>query len=134
MLEYSKKSAYAHIEPTCSCIVPLLENYDLLSMLMEESDRQRTHRQCFSRSSSEKGKDEPDEALAASPAPKVKGKGKHAGFTCYNCDEKDHFCKKPRCPRPNKAANGKPTNAKLGSSAIVNAVESNVTCNEHDDA
>jgi hypothetical protein len=71
---------------------------DLLSMLMEESNHQRTHRQRFTRPSG-RATEERDEALVVGHASKPKGK--HADLTCYNCNEKghiSHFCRKPRRP------------------------------------
>src|SRR5260221_782319 len=73
---------------------------DLLSMLMEESDRQHAQRsRC---KASGKGKDEENESLLAGQlvkGRKGKGKNRHAGLTGYNCDEEGHisrFCKKPK--------------------------------------
>jgi len=73
---------------------------DLLSMLMEESDRQRAQRSRGKASG--KGKDEENEALVVGQSAKgrkEKGKNRHADLTCYNCDEVGHisrFCKKPK--------------------------------------
>ena len=73
---------------------------DLLSMLMEESDRPQAQRSRGAQSG--KGKDNENEALAAgqsSKQKKGKGKSKHADLTCYNCNEIGHisrFCKNPK--------------------------------------
>ena len=72
---------------------------DLLSMLLEESDRQRA--QFSRRQGTGKGKDEIDEALVASQAQSLKGKGKK-DLTCWNCNKKSHIshhCKAPRKPK-----------------------------------
>jgi hypothetical protein len=105
---------------------------DLLSMLMEESDRQRTHRQRFARPLG-RATEERNEALVVGHVSKPKNK--HADLTCYNCNEKGHisrFCQKPRCPRPNGPVgpgNGQPsrkTAAAVSGPATANAVESNI--------
>jgi hypothetical protein len=75
---------------------------DLLSMLLEESDRQRA--QFLRRRGNGKGKDEVDEALLAGQSSKPsKGKGKkNPDIVCWNCDEKGHIschCKKPKKPK-----------------------------------
>ena len=94
---------------------------DLLSMLLEESDRQRAQFQ--RRRTSGKGKDDGNEALSAdqsSRSKKGKGKGKHADLTCYNCDEKGHisrFCKKPKKPRKDNDSGKESGNRKSGSSS-----------------
>jgi len=73
----------------------------LLSMLLEESDRQRAQFQ--RRRVPGKGKEDSNEALSADQSSRLKkGKGhthKHADITCWNCDDKGHIsrnCKKPR--------------------------------------
>ena len=68
---------------------------DLLSMLVEESDRQRAQRQC--QRGSGKGKDEEseEEALTAGSG---KPKRNRANVTCWTCDKVGHYsceCEKP---------------------------------------
>ena len=78
---------------------------DLLSMLLEESDRQRAQFQ--RRRVSGKGKEDGNEALSVDQSSKSnKGKGnghghkhRHDDIMCWNCDEKGHIsrhCKKPK--------------------------------------
>ena len=83
----------------------------LISLLMEEADRQKAQR--VRRQVSGKGKDEErDEVLAVTPS-SSKGKGGKGGgkgggkknITCWNCGEKGHF--KNKCPKPAKSKNGK---------------------------
>jgi hypothetical protein len=105
---------------------------DLLSMLLEESDRQRAQYQ--RRRGPGKGKDEEGEALAVGHAPKSRekerGKGKkHADFTCWNCEEQGHisrFCKKPKKPRKKDESNTAKGEGKAGISGVANAVEPNI--------
>jgi len=106
--------------------------YDLLSMLLEESDRQWA--QFLRRRVPTKGKDDMNEALSTeqySRPKREKGKGhahKHADLTCYNCDEKGHisrFCKKPKKPRSKddsgkQGGDGKASGSGSGS---ANAIE-----------
>jgi hypothetical protein len=78
---------------------------DLLSMLLEESDRQWAQ---FQRQRvSGKGKEDSNEALSAeqsSRSKREKGQGhghghRHSNVTCWNCEEKGHIschCKKPK--------------------------------------
>jgi len=97
---------------------------DLLSMLSEESDRQRA--QYLRRRGTGKGRDEVDEALAAGQTSKSsKGKGKRTDLTCWNCDEKGHIsrhCKKPKKPKKGDS-DKKQGDGKASSSGTANAVE-----------
>ena len=77
---------------------------DLLSMLLEESDRQRAQFQ--HRRVPGKGKEDSNEALSADQSSRSKkGKGhahKYVDITCWNCDDKGHIsrnCKKPKKPK-----------------------------------
>ena len=71
---------------------------DLLSMLMEESDRQRAQR--VRRQGSGRAKDDDNEALAAEASKSNgKGKSKNPNIECWNCGKKGHisrFCRKPK--------------------------------------
>ena len=78
---------------------------DLISMLIEEADRQKA--QYAQRKGSGKGKEEESEALAAGESSKgKKGKGKKKEVECWNCGEKGHY--RNKCPKPQKEK-GKPT-------------------------
>jgi len=71
---------------------------DLLSMLLEESDRQRAQYQ--RRRGSGKGKDEVDEALEVGQD--SRGRKRYSELTCWNCDKAGHisrYCKEPKKPR-----------------------------------
>jgi len=101
---------------------------DLLSMLLEESDRQRAQFQ--RRRVSTKGKEDNNKALStehSSKPKREKGKGhahKHADLTCYNCEEKGHisrFCKKPKKPRSKVDPGKQGGNEKAGGSGSGNA-------------
>jgi hypothetical protein len=105
---------------------------DLLSMLMEESDRQRAQR---SRGKgSRRVKDEENKALVVgqtgqlAKGRKEKGKNKHADLTCYNCNEMGNiscFCKKLKKSKP-KDNFGKEKQGKVtrGGSGTANTAES----------
>ena len=101
---------------------------DLLSMLVEESDRQRAQR--LRGKGSGKGKEEENEALAAGQTSKSKGKGKnkHADLTCYNCNKVghiSHFCKKPKKPKSkDDSGKDKKDDRKGSGSGTANVVES----------
>ena len=69
---------------------------DLISILLEEADRQKA--QYAQRKGSGKGKEE-DEALAVGESSKGKGKGKGKGkkdVECWGCGKKGHF--RNKCP------------------------------------
>lgn len=71
---------------------------DLLSMLLEESDRQQAQYQ--RRRGSGKGKDEVDEALEVGQD--SRGRKRYSELICWNCDEVGHIsrhCKKPKKPK-----------------------------------
>jgi hypothetical protein len=71
---------------------------DLISMLLEEADRQKA--QYTQRKGSGKGKEDDSEALAVGETlRKKKWKGKR-NPECWNCGEKGHF--KNKCPHPLK--------------------------------
>ena len=102
----------------------------LISLLMEEADRQKAQR--ARRQGSGKGKeDEKDEALAVTAgSSKVKGgkNGKGGGgskkhVTCWNCGEKGHF--KNKCPKPPKSKDRKEDSPdKKATTSTANAAES----------
>ena len=102
---------------------PMTSN-DLISMLLEESERQRAQRSRYYKVVG-KGKDGADEALAVGQTSKpAKEKGKrYADVTCWNCDEKGHIsrhCKKPRKPKkeaPSKSSDGKASGS--GTASVV---------------
>jgi len=94
----------------------------LISLISEESDRQRS--QCTRRgngSGKSKG-DEKDEALYVTQGQSSKWKGGPRKFThgvCWNCREKGHF--KNKCPKPIKkddsSKNGGAANATIASNS-----------------
>ena len=88
---------------------------ELISMIAEESDRQRTLRAARPRPpKKEGGNDVKDEALAASSSGgKRKAKPKGA---CWNCGEVGHL--KSKCPKPKKE------NSQASSSGTANVAES----------
>ena len=105
---------------------------DLLSMLLEESDRQRAQFQ--RRRVSGKGKEDGNEALSVDQSSKKKGKGqghRHAEVTCWNCDEKGHIsrnCKKPKKSKSKddswkQGGNGKASGSGSGSANVAEKVE-----------
>jgi len=96
----------------------------LISLLMEEADRQKVQR--AHRQGTGKGKDEEkDEALAVTPGSSKgkNGKGGRGGkknVTCWNCGEKGHF--KNKCPKPAKSKDSKENSP--AKSGAANAAES----------
>jgi hypothetical protein len=115
---------------------------DLLSMLLEESDRQRAQFQ--RRRVSGKGKEDNNEALSAEGSSKLKkGKGhghghKHADVMCWNCEEKGHIsrnCKKPKKSKMKDDSGKQGGNGKAGGSGSGNAnVAEKVTGDEEEGA
>jgi hypothetical protein len=102
---------------------------DLMSMLMEESDRQRAQRSRGKGSG--KGKEEENEALAvreSAKGKKGKGKSKHADLKCYNCEKMGHisrFCKEPKKPRTkDDSGKEKHGDGNRSGSGTANTVES----------
>ena len=89
---------------------------DLISMLIEEADRQKA--QYVSRKGSGKGREEDNEALAVGESLKGKGKGQKGkgkgrkgkgkkDVECWNCGEMGHFsnkCTKPKVDKKSKAS------------------------------
>jgi len=99
---------------------------DLLSMLLEESDRQQAQFQ--RRRAPGKGKEDSNKALSADQSSRSKkGKGhahKHADVTCWNCDDKGHIsrnCKKPRRSKSKDDSGKKEGNAKASGSGSGSA-------------
>jgi len=96
----------------------------LISLLMEEADRQKAQR--ARRQGTGKGKDEEkDDALAVTPGSSKGKNGKGGGggkknVTCWNCGEKGHF--KNKCPKPAKSKDLKEDEPAKSSAA--NAAES----------
>ena len=107
---------------------------DLLSMLLEESDRQRAQFQ--RRRVSGKVKEDGNEALSADQSSRSKNgkehghKHRHADVTCWNCDEKGHIsrhCKKPKKSKSKddvkkQGGNGKASGSGSGSANVVEKV------------
>ena len=99
---------------------------DLLSMLLEESNRQRAqfqHRQVPG-----KGKEDSNKTLSANQSSKSKkGKGhKHPDVTCWNCDEKGHIscnCKKPKKTKSKDDSGKQEGNAKASGSGSTSTAE-----------
>ena len=101
---------------------------DLLSMLLEESDRQRAQFQ--RRRISGKGKEESNEALSVDHSSKLKnGKGngskhRHADVTCWTCEEKGHIsrhCKKSKKSKSKDDSGKQGGNGKAGGSGSGSA-------------
>jgi len=101
---------------------------DLLSMLLEESDRQRAQFQ--RRRVSGKGKEDTNEALSVDQSSRSKnGKGhghkhRHADVTCWNCEETGHIsrhCKKPKKSKSKDDSGRQGGNGKAGGSSSGNA-------------
>jgi hypothetical protein len=94
---------------------------DLISMLIEEADRQKA--QYASRKGSGKGKEEESEALAAGESWKGKGrKGKgKKDVDCWNCGEKGHFSNK--CPKPKVDKKSKASTSTANAAANVSDEE-----------
>ena len=74
---------------------------DLLFMLMEESDRQRAHRQRIAKSPG-RAREDVDEALHVGQSQAGKGKGRFSDVTCWNCDSKGHIARFSKEPKPPK--------------------------------
>lgn len=103
---------------------------DLISMLIEESDRQRAQR--LRGRVPGKGKEEENEVLvvgevqAKGKKGNWKGKGRHTDMTCYNCNKKGHiarFCKEPKKPKNGKGDSERGKHESASGSGNVHAVE-----------
>src|SRR6266540_1673089 len=99
---------------------------DLLSMLMEESDRQRA--QQLHRQGSGKAKDNDNEVLAGEASKSSgKGKSKNPNIECWNCGKKGHisrFCRKPKKSTDSKDKKKGSSNGKTSTgSGSANAAE-----------
>src|SRR5271168_4942774 len=96
---------------------------DLISMLIEEADRQKA--QYASRRGSGKGKEEESEALAVGESSKGKGKGRKGkgkkDVDCWNCGETGHYSNK--CPKPKVDKKSKPSTSTANAAANVSDEE-----------
>ena len=104
---------------------------DLLSVLMEESDRQRMQRLC--QQGSGKAKDDENEALAGEALKSNnKGKLKNPNIECWNCGKRghiSHFCRKPK-----KSNDDKDEKKKGGSDGKTNGGSSSANAAEEEGA
>src|ERR1700678_480559 len=77
----------------------------LMTMLLQEVERQDLRAQKRKQSTGKGNEDEKDEALAVSTE-KPKGKRDMSKITCWNCGDLDHFSSK--CVKEKKSREGKP--------------------------